>query len=717
GASFTAWTEADTADTGAEILDAGAGDTDVNANFIKGVLNADGKLHLGDNPDDENIIAETYVIRLNHEYGGVALRGDAEDGFVYATADVAADSTNRFFAGILHTTDLGAPITDSRGRALWKGVIQAFRYDGTNAYTHNADFVLRVDFDAETLAFDGANGVVTLLGAPTLRFSITTGTFDKTTGLITGEVLFEDNTQGSSKESTGILRGVIGREGAVGVFASPSTTGTFGDFVGGFVASSADKLPICVSLIEDPFGDNCLRTDSLVLAAQLAACSTGLLGSNTPVNPADCNDAALSGVICSDDITVGSDADPFSRICSDDAITIVSFSDGLTDLDGDTMIDLDDVRQKVRTYCDVTDNSQQTVCIARRAQIDALSGRCIAANEPNLFGDICSSYREFGAARALLCRNRADTTSTTHNTYNCDTKDIIAHLCAGNGAAANPFDEEICGTDGTHAGARQGFAARCAQDLANDPTATGNLNGAVCLGSGLNTPCLIDPFSTGVIGDSTCKEHADYDAVREDRKIFCRGSEAVKYKEGNIFDYECRSAVVDVCGSASAPKDVDLFSDRLLCAGEGYDTRRAAIVRDCAAAAVNNPEDANCQFEIVGAVTRLVNMTDAITGVTTQVPEIVTPAKKVGDCIIDPYDVECAHAAFGNQRTAVLGGCETAFTGAGCLKVQENVCGGGIYAGDPFDAFCDKKDTADPTLTIAPETLADGRNKYCQIGT
>ena len=709
GASFTAWADGDTADTGADILDAGAGTTDVNANFIKGVLNADGTLYLGKNPSDVNIIATTHVIRLNHDYTGdgasaTPLRGDAEDGFVFAHADVADDGVSRFFVGILHTTDLGAPITDSRGRALWKGVIQAFRYDGDNSYIHNADFALSIDFDAGTLAFDGDNGVVTLLGAPTLRISITTGTFDKTTGLITGEVLFADNTVGSSKTSTAVLRGVIGREGAVGVFASPSTTETFGDFVGGFVASSVDDLSVCVSLIAAPFDDGCLRSDPAVLKAQFNACSTGRLGNGSSVKAADCNDVALSGVICSDSIGTSSNADPFAQICSDDAITIfnsagMGFSAGVIDLDSDTIIDIDDVRQKVRAHCDITANSQDSVCVRREAQLTALSGRCVATDEPTLFGSLCASYREFSGARAALCRNRGDTTIATYNTYDCATKDIRAHICLASGEAGNPFDVGVCGDDGTYAEARQLFAARCARNVANDSIVTRALNGADC--SGADQACLIDPFSDGAIGDSTCDMDEDYEDVRSDRITTCRDSDAVKYQtDSNLIDYECRSAVSNVCGNdqlASAdPTDAALFNDKLCTDSSLYDTRRETIVADCAANKVTaNPE---CEFEAATDI-------------------------NIISCIDEPYQVECAVAAFDVRRATGLSACNiTTFvsqsaTGVDCIEVQTSVCGAGVYAGDPFNPFCDKKDTANNDATIKPEILADGRNKYCQIGT
>ncbi|MCA8833706.1 MAG: hypothetical protein K8953_01360, partial [Proteobacteria bacterium] len=273
GASFTAWTGADEADTGAEILEAGEAVVgDDPANFITGVLkpdSADGdklKLYLGEvlsTPD-------ALTITLNDNYAGEALLGDAEDGFAFARG-LFSGGVNRLYVGILHTTDLGAPITDNSGRALWKALIQVFRRDGSDrSYYNTEDFVLRVDFDAETLVVDGNNGLVTLTGGISATISITNGNFNKTTGLITGTVLISNADL--SKTTTGTLRGVIGREGAVGVFASGTpVSGDFGSFVGGFVASSADNMPICVSLREDPFGENCLRSNLTVLNAQFKA--------------------------------------------------------------------------------------------------------------------------------------------------------------------------------------------------------------------------------------------------------------------------------------------------------------------------------------------------------------------------------------------------------------------------------------------------------------
>ena len=517
------------------------------------MLDADGELYVKEGVAtslDQNI-------NLTSRYKDADLKGDAEDGFALASAQI--DSTNRFYVGILHTTDLGGSIESNRGRALWKGLIQVLQYD-TTPKTFKAEFELSIDFDAETIAFDGFNGLVTLLGGSTASLSIVDGTsFNKTTGLITGQVLLADNTVGSNKESTGTLRGVIGEEGVVAVFrTSTSTAGTFGDFVGGFVASSRDSIPVCQNLNTNPFGAGCLRTEQGVLPAQLLACSTGVLGNNTPVDPADCNDVVLSGVICSDDITMDSMANPFAEICSDAAITIfnsagVGFSSGLTDLDGDRIVDLDDVRQRIRNHCADGLNPTAPVCIARQARLDDLSSQCVATDEPTLFGSLCSSYREFVDVQALVCRNRGNkqmsTLDGTNDGFACDTKYIKASVCLGVGETGNPFDEGICGIGSTYAGARKLFAVRCARDLANDPSVTSTLDGANCMTSGANQTCLETPFITG------CAGNEDYADVRENRKFICRGHATVKYRDipGNIFDYDCGGAIRNVCGTSGAP--------------------------------------------------------------------------------------------------------------------------------------------------------------------
>ncbi len=679
GASFTAWTKADEADTDADILDPGAAvNSGKVANFIKGVLNADGKLHV------KKGVATSLEANANlaSDYGDATLRGDAEDGFALATADIDGDSTHRLYVGILHTTNLGAPITTDTGTALWKGVIRVLRYRETDPVSapesYSGDFVLSIDFATRVLAFHGNDGRADLTGA---TLSILTGTtFDRATGLITGSVSLVNTAR--SLSVTGTLRGIIGEEGAVGVFASPMAT-TFGDIVGGFVASAVDRVAVC-PIETNPFGEGCNRVnDTDVLDAQFLACSIGARPDNLPVKLEDCNNADLSGVICNNDTAPGSRADPFAEICTNDAITMKTNPSNFAT-----------VRATVRTHCANNANVLDSVCRARAVQLARLDLVCVATDVSTLFGARCDGYSKYAKARALICRKRE-----SGSTLTCDTPEIIAEVCTAAGVAANPFDAICTPTTATYAGGRTLFASRCARDNANDPRAIAGLDGADCKNTGLNSVCLADPFATG------CATNEDYETVRSDRIAACRGDETLIYSDdiyNNIFDYNCSGAIIEVCGSprtTAAPKDAVLFSDTL-CTNKAYDARRAAIVADCVAnKATTNQE---CEFGIV------IDQADMIT-------------KKVSDCLDSPYDVECATNAFDDRRTAVLGGCKTTFTigasdSVNCVDVQTSVCGGGVYADNPFDAFCDEKDVTDVDnpLTIDAKILTSQRIRYCQ---
>ena len=668
GASFTAWADAVEADMDVDILDAGAGvNADPVANFIKGVLNADGKLHV---KDGVGTSLEANV-NLASDYGDATLRGDAEDGFAFAIADIDGDSmNNRLYVGILHTTNLGAPITTDTGTALWKGVLRVLRYKDSPTFYDATDFVLSIDFSMRELVFDGNNGKVALTGA---TLQIITASFDAG-GLITGSVSLINTAE--SLSVTGTLRGIIGEEGAVGVFASPMAT-TFGDIVGGFVASAVDRVIVC-PIETNPFGEGCELDVAEVLTAQFLACSTGARPDNLPIAAVDCNHADLSGVICDDNIAGGSKADPFAEICTDAAITIKTNPSNFAN-----------VRATVRTHCEDVANVLDTVCMARVAQLARLDVLCVATDESTLFGVRCTGYSEYAHARALICRKRE-----SGSTLTCNTPEIIAEVCnVSTGEAANPFDVICTPTTATYAGGRKLFASRCARDFAKDPRAIAGLDGADCKNTGLNSVCLADPFATG------CDTNEDYELARSDRIAACRGDETLIYSDNiynNIFGYECDSAIINVCGSPITPTDAVLFNDKLCTNEDAYDTRREAIVADCVADKATTNEE--CEFGIV------IDQAGMIT-------------KKVSDCLDSPYDVECAHIAFDDRRTAVLGGCESAFTGADCRAVQVSVCGGGVYADNPFDAFCDKKDTADATLTIDPTTLASQRIRYCQDST
>ena len=158
------------------------------------------------------------------------IRGDGDDGFVYYVGEEPSDpsETQYRYAGIYDSTDLGAPLTQTTGVLTWNGVIGI-----------GGSYIISRPF---TITFTGAGrGMISALvrsiydGPADLLIS---GTFDAG-GVITGNIditaqLDEDNPV-LSNDPSGTLSGLIGQEGAVGVFISDAT-GSSG-FAGGFIAS------------------------------------------------------------------------------------------------------------------------------------------------------------------------------------------------------------------------------------------------------------------------------------------------------------------------------------------------------------------------------------------------------------------------------------------------------------------------------------------------
>ena len=110
------------------------------------------------------------------------------------------------YAGIFGTTDLGAPITDDKFSATWAG---KFRIFGDSI----KDFTLAV-------TFGGTDGTVKAFLENISGFSDFSidGRFG-VNGVITGKVHFASATHPTSPDGfNGTLSGIIGSDGAVGVF-------------------------------------------------------------------------------------------------------------------------------------------------------------------------------------------------------------------------------------------------------------------------------------------------------------------------------------------------------------------------------------------------------------------------------------------------------------------------------------------------------------------
>ena len=160
--------------------------------------------------------------------------GDASDGVAFFFASAARNANG--YAGILAGTDLGAVPPPTTENATWNGQIRALGY-----FTEK-DFELEIDFsDRSVEAFVQVKNDED----DPLHFLIE-GNFDGTTGVINGTVELGDYT-GNLRTATpldnpargsGMLTGLIGIEGAVGVFLkNPNDTGKSFNFAGGFVAA------------------------------------------------------------------------------------------------------------------------------------------------------------------------------------------------------------------------------------------------------------------------------------------------------------------------------------------------------------------------------------------------------------------------------------------------------------------------------------------------
>ncbi len=198
--------------------------TRVNANFSRPVPTIYGRSF-------SNI--SHYSLKLNDDVfqdGG----GDAFDGVVFYKANNGNASDSYFYAGVIHRTNLGAPLIETSGSATWSGRFQAV-LSGSVLSELNRDFTLNI-------AFNGTGGdISTAVSGSTEDYFELDGTFNKQ-GVISGtanHVYYENGRIGGVTGdivNTGPVTGLIGQEGAVGAFFSNRQTGNTGGFSGGFVA-------------------------------------------------------------------------------------------------------------------------------------------------------------------------------------------------------------------------------------------------------------------------------------------------------------------------------------------------------------------------------------------------------------------------------------------------------------------------------------------------
>ena len=149
-----------------------------------------------------------------------------DDGFQYFQGEFGGSNTLNF-AGILPTTNLGAPLTAQPTTAAWPGSYSE-RGRTPVSLNFNIDFANR-RITAEHEPSEGAS----------LRFNL--GFSDS--GVISGLVLEHDFGLDTGIFASRVATGLIGTEGLVGVFINATTSQAGVRYLGGFVADNPDTNP------------------------------------------------------------------------------------------------------------------------------------------------------------------------------------------------------------------------------------------------------------------------------------------------------------------------------------------------------------------------------------------------------------------------------------------------------------------------------------------
>ncbi len=151
---------------------------------------------------------------------GATRAGDDMDGFRYFNGQFGGTGNTGYFAGILPTTNLGAPLTSAPTTTVWPGTYSNGGIEDT-AIDFNIDFANR-RITAEDEVVGGS-----------VRFNL--GFSDS--GVISGLVLQHNLGLTTNVIGFAIATGLIGTEGLVGIFTEDNAY-RGSAFIGGFVATN-----------------------------------------------------------------------------------------------------------------------------------------------------------------------------------------------------------------------------------------------------------------------------------------------------------------------------------------------------------------------------------------------------------------------------------------------------------------------------------------------
>lgn len=206
-----------------------AADASLSENaFLRGT--ADG-LDVGDVKARDDTAPAVFTLNLSDS----ELRGEVADGVAFFAGVIGG--AEYFYTGLLAGADLGELLTHDSGTARWDGRIRGLAGGfNLNRFIPESDFTLEIGFNANGGTIQA---FVPSASVTDTYFLYLDGSFDNT-GRIDGTTNFArfagDVRDGATTDdSTGTFNGIIGSQGALGVFLSDSD-GANNSYGGGFVA-------------------------------------------------------------------------------------------------------------------------------------------------------------------------------------------------------------------------------------------------------------------------------------------------------------------------------------------------------------------------------------------------------------------------------------------------------------------------------------------------
>ena len=142
------------------------------------------------------------------------------------------------YAGLLPTTNLGAPLTDNTKNTIWTGKLGG-RYSGGEGAIPPGDFSLQVTYGVSRFFEAGSVGTITTLdgdGDPGFT-SVGSNAIKVNGDFNAAGVMWGSFALGDEANNNASFSGLIGEKGAVGVFKGSSTTASRTGYVGGFAVA------------------------------------------------------------------------------------------------------------------------------------------------------------------------------------------------------------------------------------------------------------------------------------------------------------------------------------------------------------------------------------------------------------------------------------------------------------------------------------------------